>query len=246
MVTHAPPGWMALLVAPVIGSFLGVVVQRLPAGQSLGGRSRCDHCGQQLTARDLVPLLSFALQRGHCRHCRAPIGWFAPAIELVALLAAAAVLLAGASGWFVWVLCGLGWALLTAAWIDAQHLVLPDVITLPLLLAGLAVTWVRAPYAIYDHALAAAFGYAAFRGLDWVYARLRGRHGLGAGDAKLLAAGGAWAGLAALPGIVLGAGLLGLAVALPLALRQGSDGRTMIPFGPALAVAVFAVMLLVG
>jgi prepilin signal peptidase PulO-like enzyme (type II secretory pathway) len=146
------------------------------------------------------------------RWCRC---WFYPAIELAALLVPCAALAAGAAGWWLWSVCGLGWALLAVAWIDARHFVLPDGIVLPLLLAGLVVCWLRTPWAIYNHALAAALGYGGFRGLDMVYTRIRGHAGLGAGDAKLLGAAGAWAGLAALPVIVLGAGVLGLAVALP-------------------------------
>ena len=238
---------MALVVAPAVGSFAGVVVSRLPRGEGfVAGRSRCEACDAELSATEMVPLLSFILQRGHCRHCKAPIGWFYPAIELAALLVPCAALAAGAAGWWLWSVCGLGWALLAVAWIDARHFVLPDGIVLPLLLAGLVVCWLRTPWAIYDHALAAALGYGGFRGLDMVYTRIRGHAGLGAGDAKLLGAAGAWAGLAALPVIVLGAGVLGLAVALPLALRNGSGGRTMISFGPALALASFATILGVG
>ncbi len=241
----APPGWMVLLVAPVIGSFLGVVVRRLAAGRPLVlARSRCDSCGHALGARDLVPLASFAFQRGRCRHCGARIGVFYPAIELAALAVALAAFLPARSGGALWANAALGWALLAAAWIDAERYWLPDMITLPLLLAGLAVTWARMPAAIYDHAMAAALGYAAFRLLDMVYWRLRGRHGLGRGDAKLLAAAGAWVGLAALPVLVLTAGLLALAVALPLALRRGQGGQTMLPFGPALALAFFGSALL--
>jgi leader peptidase (prepilin peptidase) / N-methyltransferase len=243
----APPGWMVLPVALVIGSFLGVVIRRLPAGRALAfARSQCDACDHVLSARELVPLISFMVQRGRCRHCGADIGWFHPAIELASLAVAFAAFRFAPEGWQLWVDAALGWALLAAAWIDIEHYRLPDIITLPLLLGGLAVTWARMPGAIYDHALAAALGYAAFRLLDWLYWRLRRRHGLGQGDAKLLAAAGAWAGLAALPIVVLTAGLVGLAVALPLALRRGQGGQTMIPFGPALALAFFGMVLLGG
>lgn len=235
---------MVLPVALVIGSFLGVVVRRLPAGRAMAmARSECESCGHVLGARELVPLISFVLQRGRCRHCGAAIGWFHPAIELAALAVAMVALCFAPNGGDVWLFAALGWALLAACWIDIAHYRLPDAITLPLLLAGLVVTWWRAPWAIYDHALAAALGYGAFRLLDALYHRLRGRHGLGQGDAKLLAAAGAWAGLAALPMIILVAGLLGLIAALPLALRRGQGGQTMIPFGPALALAFYAVML---
>jgi leader peptidase (prepilin peptidase)/N-methyltransferase len=238
---------MALVLAPVIGSFAGVVVRRYPGGEGImTGRSHCDSCGAELSALELLPFVSFVCQGGRCRHCKARIGWFHPAIEFVALLVPAAALAAGLDGWWLWGLCGLGWTLLTAAWIDALHFVLPDAIVLPLLLSGLLTCWLRTPWAIYDHAAASAIGYGTFRALDAFYAAIRGHAGLGEGDAKLLAAAGAWAGLAALPVIVLAGGLLGLAVALPLALRTGQGGQTMIPFGPALAFASFAAMLGVG
>lgn len=241
----APPGWIILPISLVIGSFLGVVINRLPVGKTLViSRSRCESCGHALSAHELIPLLSFVFQRGRCSHCTAWIGWFHPAIELASLLVALVVFWVMPEGWGVWAYAALGWALLAAAWIDARHYWLPDVITLPLLLAGLVVTWLNAPWAIYDHALAVGIGYAAFRLLDLFYLRLRGRHGLGQGDAKLLAAAGAWVGLSTLPGILLMAGLLGIAVALPVALWRGQGGQTMIPFGPALAVGFFGAVLL--
>ncbi|OYV35432.1 MAG: hypothetical protein B7Z80_18410 [Rhodospirillales bacterium 20-64-7] len=238
---------MALPAALVAGSFLGVVIRRLPDGRAVAlGRSQCDTCGHVLGMRELVPLVSFILQRARCRHCGAAIGWFHPAIELAAFGVALAAFLRAPDGWTLWVDAALGWALLAAAWIDAERQILPDAITLPVLLAGLAVTSLQAPWAIDDHALASLLGYAGFRLLDLLYLRLRGRHGLGQGDAKLLAAAGAWAGLAALPQILLAAGLLGLAIALPAAWRRGEGGRTMIPFGPALGAAFFVSVLLGG
>jgi leader peptidase (prepilin peptidase)/N-methyltransferase len=112
------------------------------------------------------------------------------------------------------------------------------VLTLPLLLAGLALTLASDPDALTEHCLAAALAWTSLAGIALAYRRLRGIHGLGGGDAKLMGAAGAWCGLAALPFIILGSALLGLLAALGLALA----GRTMtsttrIPFGPCIALA---------
>jgi leader peptidase (prepilin peptidase)/N-methyltransferase len=139
----------------------------------------------------------------------------------------------------------LGWTLLTLAWIDMRHLLLPDPITLPLVVAGLLVTWWFEPDQIIDHALGAVVGYLFFRAVAVGYRVLRGREGLGAGDAKLLAVAGAWVGWAALPAVVLAAALLGIAIAAMGTLRGGSlhAGMTL-PFGPALALAFWIVRLM--
>ena len=158
----------------------------------------------RLGAIDLVPLLSFAALRGPCRHCRQPIGRFHPAIELAATAVALWAVLADPEPERVWADCGLGWTLLTLAWIDWTDLLLPDVLTLPLLLAGLALTLAWDPDALADHCLASVLAYLSFQGLAFAYRRLRGWDGLGGGDAKLVAAAGAWCGLAALPFVVLG------------------------------------------
>jgi leader peptidase (prepilin peptidase)/N-methyltransferase len=127
---------------------------------------------------------------------------------------------------------------------DWENTVLPDALTLPLLLFGLvANSWLWPP-SITDHALAAALGYLAFRILAVLYRRLRGREGLGGGDAKLLAAAGAWLGVAALPWVVLGAAIAGIALAGGLALSgRRVTGRTILPFGPCLAIAIWLVWL---
>jgi leader peptidase (prepilin peptidase) / N-methyltransferase len=229
------------LLGLVVGSWLGVVVRRWPQGRAMAwARSQCDTCSHVLGASELVPLVSFAVQRGRCRHCGAGIGWFHPCIELVALsIVVVALLVDGGDGARVWLDAALGWALLCAAWIDAENFRLPDAITLPLLLGGLAVTYLEAPPALYNHAAAAAVGYFGFRGLDALYRLARGRGGLGQGDAKLLAAAGAWLGLTALPWVITGAGVAG--IVLVLALRHRADQP--IPFGPALALAFFAARL---
>jgi leader peptidase (prepilin peptidase)/N-methyltransferase len=236
---------MILGLGPVVGSWLGGVIRRWPAGQDfVRGRSRCDSCGATLGAAELVPVLSFAVLRGRCRHCGAAIGWFALTIELAAFSAGALALAADGATPAAWFDAALGWALLLAAWIDAETFILPDLVTLPLVLAGLAVTAWQVPGALTDHAVAAAAGYAGFRVLNAGYRALRGRDGLGAGDAKLLAAAGAWLGLGALPWLIFFAAALGI-IAYAVAGRIGKtlQPSQQIPFGPALAVAFFGLRL---
>ncbi len=236
--------WAPLLLAPFIGSFVGVLVRRLPAEQPiLMGRSRCESCGHRLSPLELMPIASFFVWRGRCRECRARIAPMHLAVELAALAVAVSAVVF-LSGPVLWAGCVLGWTLLPLAWIDAEHFWLPDVLTLPLLAAGLLATWFLAPWAVTDHALAAALGYGLFRCLAAVYRRWRGFEGLGQGDAKLLAAGGAWLGLAALPAVLLTAAGVGLAIALGMRLAGRTVGRTTrLPLGTALAVAVWAVWL---
>jgi leader peptidase (prepilin peptidase)/N-methyltransferase len=240
-----PAAWQIILVAPFIGSWLGVLARRWPRGQeTVWARSACEHCAATLGPAELVPIVSFAVLRGRCRHCNAPIGWFHPAIELASVAVAAAAVFADGGGWLCCADAALGWTLLLAAWIDAQTQRLPDAITLPLVLAGLAVTALWDPGALYNHAAAAALGYIGFRLLDEAYLMIRHRHGLGAGDAKLLAAAGAWVGLAALPNVILLGGVLGLVTALAFRLRAGVFiADQPIPFGPALALAFFCLQL---
>lgn len=240
-------GWGVLVLAPFIGSWLGVVVGQASAAggapKSLWRRSACESCGHVLGPADLVPLVSFAVLRGRCRTCSARIGWLAPAIEVAAFAVAAAALAADGLAARAWVDAGLGWALLAAAWIDARTMILPDTITLPLILAGLAATAVFDPAALTDHAAATVLGYLAFRLLAVGYRALRGRDGLGAGDAKLLGAAGAWLGVAALPGVVLLAAFLGIIGIVGRGMFDRGRLAQPAPFGPALALALFSLRL---
>jgi leader peptidase (prepilin peptidase)/N-methyltransferase len=234
----------ALLAAPFVGSFLGVVIERLPAGRPLVlVRSRCDQCGAVLGVRDMIPLLSWLARRGRCGCGKIRLGAFYPGIELAALAvpqSAAAVL----SGWLLWASLVLGWTLLTLAAIDLRHYFLPDLLTLPLVPAGLAVAYAIDPTKLADHAIGAAAGFLGFALIAWLYQRLRGREGLGLGDAKLLAAGGAWLGWPALPSVVALAAVIALALALAGALAGGKLGATTrIAFGPYLALAIWVVWL---
>ena len=145
----------------------------------------------------------------------------------------------------VWVGCGLGWALLCLGWIDWEQFRLPDALTLPLIIAGLLAAWVLDRGAVTDHAAAAMLGYAGLRLVNAVYLRLRNRDGLGAGDAKLFAACGAWVGLAPLPSVLLFAALAEIAIAVARGLAgEQLRATTRLPFGACLAGALWAVWLL--
>lgn len=234
-------------MAPFIGSFLGVLAWRLPRAEPvILARSACPRCGTRLTAWELVPLLSYLAQKGRCRTCHASIAPFHPAMEILALaIAALTVLVAwqsGATGSFaaatVWRGCLFGWWLLTLATIDIRTFRLPDILTLPLLATGLILAAAHGWSMLLTHTLAALLGYGIFTGLALSYRHLRGHDGLGLGDAKLLAAGGAWLGPAAMPMVVGVAALLTLGAVLIT--TRGRISRHMpIPFGPGLAASLW-------
>ena len=240
--TNFPYGtlsWLPpVLLAPFIGSFLGVLILRLPEGRPIVvARSACDRCGHRLGARDLLPFVSYALSRGHCRYCGETIGWFPVAIEFAALTIAAwaAVTVVDDE---LWLACLFGWMLLAVAWIDLRTMLLPDALTLPLLAIGLTVTAITRSDAILDHILAAVLGYPSLFAVAWTYRRFRGRDGLGMGDAKLLGAIGAWLGLSELPFVLLLAACAGLAAACAATLAgRRMTAATAIPFGPFLALS---------
>lgn len=240
------PGWLwPVLASPFIGSFLGVLVKRVPEGRPVvAGRSACDECGHKLEPLDLIPIASWLVLQGRCRHCGANITAQPLLIELGALLVA--VWAASVSdGLPLWAGCILGWTLLTLAAIDFRDGILPDVLTLPLIVLGLGATYLLTPWALLDSAIGAVAGFVLFAAIRWLYRRLRGREGLGLGDAKLLAAGGAWLGWDGLPSVVLiGAGA-GLVLALIMS-RRGGEQLTLnqrIPFGPALCLGIWLVWL---
>ncbi len=235
---------LLILAAPCTGSFLGVVIERLPVGRPLmAGRSACADCGTVLGPKDLVPLASWLIARGRCRHCGVRLSPFYPAIELGAL-AVALWSLAVLPGWLVWAGCGLGWALLAMSVIDARHMILPDQLTLPLIPAGLAVAWALDPGRLPEHALATAGGFLLVLAVGATYRRLRGREGIGLGDAKLLAAAGAWVSWEGLPSVLLIAAASGLTGALLRGLAEGKPtARRQVPFGPYLAAGFWLIWL---
>jgi leader peptidase (prepilin peptidase)/N-methyltransferase len=255
-------GWILLAAAPVIGSFLGVVVRRLPEGRPIvWSRSQCEACGTVLAPRDLVPLISWLFARGRCRRCGHPLGWFYPGIEMAALLIAVVALCVDGTP-RAWLDSLFGWWLLALGWIDLRRWVLPDALTLPLIAAGLlaavlfdsgglfdaggrfASGGLSDPGGLLDRMLGAAFGYLVLRAIAAAYRAVRGIEGLGRGDAKLLSAAGAWVGVGALPQVILAAALLALVAVGALRLAGVRlHAQSALPFGPFIAFSVWAVWL---
>lgn len=239
------PSWIwVCLFAPFVGSFLGVLVVRYDAlASALVGRSACPVCSAKLGAVDLVPILSWGALRGRCRHCHSPISLFYPAIELAAL-AAAIWSSALFSGFALLASCCLGWALVALAAMDLKYFLLPDFLTLPLAVAGLLANFHFDRASLPDHALGAVLGYAFVRVLRVAYRGVRGREGMGLGDAKMLAAAGAWVSWQGLPSVVLLASLLGLAAMLVRAWQgRRIDPAQHIPFGVFLGAGLWVVWL---
>jgi leader peptidase (prepilin peptidase)/N-methyltransferase len=245
----------------LVGSFLNVVILRLPkrlewewkrdarellelpeayepapAGIVVES-SHCPHCGHKLAAWENVPLLSFVLLRGKCRACGARISWQYPLVELLTgLLFAACVWRFGVGVAGALSLCFTA-ALVALAGIDLRTTLLPDAITLPLLWLGLLASLVTVFVDPVQSLLGAAFGYLSLWSVYWLFKLVTGKEGMGAGDFKLLAALGAWCGVASLLGILLVSSAVGAVVGGAWLLLRGKDRSTQIPFGPYLAIA---------
>jgi leader peptidase (prepilin peptidase)/N-methyltransferase len=254
-------GGMLGVLGLMVGSFLNVVIHRLPkmmeaawraevqgeAGEGEGvvaetfnlatPRSRCPHCGHPISALENIPVLSYLCLRGKCRACRAPISPRYPLIELAAALLGAAAAWRFGPGVQAAAAALLLWTLLALAMIDLDTQLLPDVITLPLLWGGLLLNlsdrFVPLPQAV----IGAMAGYLALWSVYWLFKLATGKEGMGYGDFKLLAALGAWMGWIMLPIIVLISSLVGALVGIALIVFARHGRQIPIPFGPYLAVA---------
>jgi leader peptidase (prepilin peptidase)/N-methyltransferase len=242
--TSFGPWIWPVFLAPFIGSFLGVIVIRADSPSSIVlGRSSCVSCRIRLNPRELIPFLSWLAMRGRCRSCGQPIGAFYPLIE------AAAFLIALWSAWLftgplLWVSCLFGWTLLALAATDLKYYLLPDFLTLPLIPVGLLVGWAIDSSTVLAHGIGALAGCAFVIALRLVYQRVRGREGMGLGDAKLLAASGAWLSWQAMPSVLLLSALAGLVFALVSAMRGVTVTLTnRVPFGTFLCLGTWLVWL---
>ena len=232
------------VLGAVLGSFIATLVIRWPQERSVvKGRSHCDACDTVLGPRDLIPLVSAAVSRGRCRHCKALIDPRHWQVELAALGigALAGLVVPGPVG-----LAGavFGWLLLALAALDITEFWLPDPLTLALALTGLAAGLVGVEPPLIDRLIGGGVGFAALWLVGFTYKRLRGREGLGGGDPKLLGAIGLWLGWRMLPAVLLLAALTGLAFVL-LGMLRGRAAKLddRVPFGALLAIAAYPAWL---
>lgn len=233
---------LLVLISPAVGSFLGVLIDRLPRGQSVvWPRSVCRSCGAGLGLRDLIPVLSYLTARGRCRQCGTAIPRWLLGIELAAIGTAIIAVLLGSTAGQMLAIAAVLWLLLALAGADLLWLRLPDILTGALLACALG--WVLLTSGDPGAALiGAALGAGSFLALRLGYMALRGREGLGLGDVKLMAGLGALTGPWDLPLMVLIAALAALAGS---ALSPGGlRGSRALPFGAALCAAGAVVWLM--
>lgn len=258
--------WVAVVLGLCIGSFLNVVIHRLPkmmerewraqcaelttpaaaadasADQSarfnlVVPRSRCPSCGHAITALENVPIISWLVLRGKCSACSAPISVRYPAVEIGAALAA------GYAAWrYGFSLAGIGamafcWVMIALTFIDLDTQLLPDDLTLLLLWGGLALN-LGATFAPLSSAVIGAIaGYLSLWTVYWAFKFATGKEGMGFGDFKLLAAIGAWLGWHALPMVILLSSIVGAVAGISLMIFTKHGRDRPIPFGPYLAAA---------
>ena len=251
----------------IIGSFLNVVIYRLPIMMErewrkqctellnisalppqetlnlVQPRSRCPHCGHAITAFENIPIISYIWQQGKCSACRHSISLRYPFIEGISAI------LAIVTAWhfgYGWPLIGaliLTWTLLAASMIDFEHQLLPDDITLPFLWLGLFCNLFGLYTDIESSIIGAMAGYLTLWSVYWLFKLLTGKEGMGQGDFKLLGALGAWMGWQALPLILFISSLIGAVIGITLIILHNHDKNVPIPFGPYLAIAGWLYLL---
>ncbi len=258
-------------LALVIGSFLNVVIHRLPVMlertwlrqcQEMSGaetsaadaeetynlitpRSRCPHCNHNITALQNIPVISFLWLKGKCVACGHPISWRYPIVELLTAILSMVVI------WHLGITFAGGaallftWMLIPLAVIDFDHQMLPDNLTLPLIWIGLLVNLYPNPAfaPLTSAVIGAVAGYLSLWSVFHIFKLITGKEGMGYGDFKLFAAFGAWLGWQNLPLIVLLASLVGAIVGGALILVLGRDRQLPIPFGPFLCAAGWIALL---
>jgi leader peptidase (prepilin peptidase)/N-methyltransferase len=266
----APGSWMPTLVAALfgllIGSFLNVVIHRLPKMMQrdfdnyvaqendqplphedhynlVVPRSACPHCGHQITALENIPVLSYVALGGKCKACRSPISVRYPLVEALTAVLSALLIWHFGSGWAGLASLPFVYLLIAMTFIDADTQLLPDDLTLPLLWAGLLINLNAVFVPLHEAVIGAAAGYAALWAVYWVFKLTTGKEGMGYGDFKLLAAIGAWLGWKMLPLVILLSSLVGALVGIALITMSKRGRDNPIPFGPYLAVAGIIALL---
>ena len=252
---------VALLFGLLVGSFLNVVILRLPPRLEwqwrrdsreilelpehyepappgiVVQRSACPKCGHKLAPWENLPLLSFALLRGKCRGCGTPISWQYPIVELVTGLMFAACVLRFGLGPEALAAMAFSGFLVALTGIDLRTTLLPDQLTYPLLWLGLGLATMTLFVSPVQAIFGALAGYLSLWSVYWGFKLLTGKEGMGHGDFKLLAGLGAWCGVAGILPIVLMSSFIGAIVGTAWLAIRGQDRATPIPFGPYLAAA---------
>jgi leader peptidase (prepilin peptidase) / N-methyltransferase len=252
--------FMAAAFGLCVGSFLNVVIHRLPQMLERGWhdecaelrgeavperprynimvpRSKCPSCGHGITALENIPVLSWLVLRGKCSACGAHISVRYPLVEILGGALAAAAIWRFGPTWEGLAACGLLWTLLALTFIDFDTQLLPDDITLPLLWAGLAVNLVGVFVPLRDAVIGAIAGYLVLWVVYWLFKLIRGKEGMGYGDFKLLAALGAWLGWHMIIPIILMSSVVGAFIGITLVVFKGRDHNIPLAFGPYLAIA---------
>lgn len=250
------------ILGVLIGSFLNVVIYRLPimmmrewkneCAESfpqanlkseqgtfnlIMPHSRCPECDHLIAPTENIPLLSWLFQKGRCKHCACKISKRYPSIELLTGLLSLAVAYTIPFGWPLLFALLFTWALISLTFIDFDSMLLPDQITLPLLWLGLLININGTFIGLTDAVLGAAFGYLSLWSIYWAFKLLTGKEGMGYGDFKLLAALGAWFGWQALPLIILISSFAGAIIGIVVILASKDKKSRPMPFGPYLAIA---------
>jgi leader peptidase (prepilin peptidase)/N-methyltransferase len=252
--------YVAAVVGLCVGSFLNVVIHRLPKmmdrawatecaelrGEATSPgprynlvvpRSACPSCGHRITALENVPVVSWLVLRGRCSQCKTAISARYPAVELLGGIVAVAAVWKFGPTWQALAACGLLWTLLALTFIDFDTQYLPDDLTLPLLWAGLIANLNGLFTTLPEAVTGAVAGYLTLWSIYWLFKIIRGKEGMGYGDFKLLAALGAWLGWKMLPLIVLGSSVVGAFIGIGLVVLKGRDHNVPLAFGPYLAIA---------
>ena len=259
------------VIGLLVGSFLNVVIYRLPLMMDRDWRlqcheflelppppaasdefavfnlskpdSHCPHCKHRIGALENIPVFSWLWQQGKCKHCKAPISLRYPVMELITAILTCTVVASFGVTWLTLALLVFTWTLIALTMIDVDHQLLPDDLTLPLLWLGLLINSRSLLVPLNEAVLGAAGGYLVLWSVYWAFKLLTGKEGMGFGDFKLLAALGAWLGWQALPLIILLSSLVGAVVGICLILFKGHGREVPIPFGPYLASAGFLALL---
>jgi leader peptidase (prepilin peptidase) / N-methyltransferase len=231
----------SVLFGLCLGSFANVCIYRIPLDKSIvHPASSCPHCGVRIRFFDNIPVFSYLLLMGRCRQCRASISMRYPLVEiLMAFLSLALFIRFGFQLQYLQFMVFAG-TLVILSFIDFDHKILPDVLTLPGIAVGWLVSFLPGGISWTDSLIGLAAGGGSLYLVATVYERITGREGLGGGDIKLLAMIGAWMGWQSLPLIVLMSSLSGAVIGSVFILSGGKGARTQIPFGPFLSLGALS------